>query len=56
MTTEHMSHYRILNQLGAAGMGEVSRARDTKLERPALQNYSTQLYQNVGANNEYTLS
>jgi hypothetical protein len=61
-----LSHYRIVSRTGASGMGEVFLAHDTKLERPSISNCSvknslkqidsTQPYQNVGADNEYTLS
>ena len=33
MVTETLSHYRILEKLGAGAMGEVYLARDTKLDR-----------------------
>ena len=33
-TGERLGHYEILDRLGAGGMGEVYRARDTRLDRP----------------------
>ena len=33
MTGQKLSHYEILNKLGEDGMGEVYRARDSKLNR-----------------------
>jgi len=33
MTGKSLAHYRILEKIGAGGMGEVYRARDTKLDR-----------------------
>ena len=33
MVAQTISHYRIIHQLGAGGMGEVYLAQDTKLDR-----------------------
>jgi serine/threonine protein kinase len=33
MIGETIAHYRIITKLGEAGMGEVYRARDTRLKR-----------------------
>ena len=33
MTGQTLAHYEILDKIGEGGMGEVYRARDTKLDR-----------------------
>ena len=33
LVNQNISHYRVVSQIGAGGMGEVYRARDTKLSR-----------------------
>ena len=39
MISETISHYRILQKLGAGGMGEVYLAEDTRLSRKAASSY-----------------
>jgi serine/threonine protein kinase len=40
MLSQSISHYKIISQLGAGGMGEVYLAKDTKLDRQVALQYS----------------
>jgi eukaryotic-like serine/threonine-protein kinase len=49
MIGKTVSHYKIVEKLGAGGMGEVCRAEDTKLNRDAALNCFEELKRKVQA-------
>jgi serine/threonine-protein kinase len=55
MIGQAISHYRIVEKIGEGGMGEVYRARDTKLNRHvALKVFSDSLLQDRDSQRRFT--